>query len=259
MSIHVEPVYADIEPLAWDSQFFGLSTARLNFVSEFSSTNKGQITTAQLDEYALVQAKVPAQQLYLVDQLSALGFSLVEGEADLLLSVNSSSVSSLSASSEECDKYQALITATPPDIPVLKAVALRAFATSRFRAPWYQPDDSGRFYATWVENAVLGTFDHECLLVNDECGGLAGFVTMRNMGCHEARIGLLAALPGKHHQGIGKKLMSAAQQWCQNHRIQRLRIATQISNITALRLYTRSGAIIESTAYWLYRGRNDSI
>ncbi|MDC9598465.1 dTDP-4-amino-4,6-dideoxy-D-galactose acyltransferase [Xenorhabdus anantnagensis] len=245
MSIH-----ANLEPLAWDSHFFGLSTARLSF-----SPESAELTAADLDQYALVQAKVATQQTIIIDELSALGFSLVEGEVDLLLSIEAGDISGIHTGKELIQ----LLSAKKEDIPVLKAVAARVFTASRFRAPWYQPDDSGRFYAAWVEKAVLGTFDHECLLINDEHDQIAGFVTLRDMGNGEARIGLLAAVPGKHHQGIGKKLMSAAQQWCQNHQIQRLRVATQVSNITALRLYTRSGALIESTAYWLYRGRNDSI
>ncbi|MDX8000556.1 dTDP-4-amino-4,6-dideoxy-D-galactose acyltransferase [Xenorhabdus sp. Reich] len=241
MSIH-----ANLEPLTWDSQFFGLSTARLHLLPE-DSLEAATITAAQLDEYALVQAKVPAQHTAIIDGLSALGFSLVEGEADLLLSIGSGNIT-------ESHARQELIFAKLQDIPALTAIAARVFTASRFRAPWYQPDDSGRFYATWVEKAVLGTFDHECLLINDEHGQMMGFVTLRDLGGHEARIGLLAAVPGSHQQGIGNKLMSAAQQWCHHHQIQRLRVATQISNIAALRLYTRRGAIIESTAYWLYRG-----
>ncbi|AYA41400.1 dTDP-4-amino-4,6-dideoxy-D-galactose acyltransferase [Xenorhabdus nematophila] len=241
MSIH-----ANLEPLAWDSQFFGLSTARLNL-----SPGAAVITAAHLDEYALVQAKIPAQQTAVLDALSALGFSLAEGEADLLLSLDAGDQTEIQTGQNAVPKF---VIAKPQDIPALKAVAEQVFKVSRFRAPWYQPDDSGRFYAVWVENAVLGTFDHECLMINDEHGQMMGFVTLRDIGSHEARIGLLATVPGSHHQGIGKKLMSAAQQWCQQHQIQRLRIATQISNIAALRLYTRRGAIIESTAYWLYRG-----
>ncbi|PHM74838.1 dTDP-4-amino-4,6-dideoxy-D-galactose acyltransferase [Xenorhabdus kozodoii] len=241
MSIH-----ANLEPLVWDSQFFGLSTARLHFSSEAAV-----LTVADLDQYALVQAKVATQQTAILDELPTLGFSLVEGEVDLRLSIEAESeVESIAG----IHTGKELISAKQKDIPVLKAVAARVFTSSRFRAPWYQPDDSGRFYAAWVEKAVLGTFDHECLLINDDHGQLAGFVTLRDLGNREARIGLLAAVPGNHRQGIGKKLMSAAQQWCQNHQIQGLRVATQISNITALRLYTRRGAIIESTAYWLYRG-----
>ncbi|MDX7989018.1 dTDP-4-amino-4,6-dideoxy-D-galactose acyltransferase [Xenorhabdus sp. 12] len=251
MSIH-----ANLEPLAWDSQFFGLSTARLHPLLA-TSPDAVAITAEQLDEYALVQAKIPAQQTAIIDGLSGLGFSLVEGEADLLLPIEPKELVGLSAEKHQVTEF---INAKPQDIPALKAVAAHVFKASRFREPWYQPGDSGRFYAAWVEKAVLGTFDHECLLINDEYGQLKGFVTLRNLGGYEARIGLLAAVPGNHHQGIGKKLMSAAQLWCQNHQIQRLRVATQISNITALRLYTRRGATIESTAYWLYRGRlNDSI
>ncbi|PHM62247.1 dTDP-4-amino-4,6-dideoxy-D-galactose acyltransferase [Xenorhabdus ishibashii] len=242
MSIH-----ANLEPLAWDSQFFGLSTARLNF-----SPAAAALTVVDLDRYELVQAKVATQQTGIIDKLSALGFSLVEGEVDLRLSIEAGDISGIHTGKE-------LISAKQEDIPVLKEVSARVFTSSRFRAPWYQPDDSGKFYAAWVEKAVLGTFDHQCLLINNEYGQIAGFVTLRNIGNSEARIGLLATVPGNHHQGIGKKLMSAAQQWCHNHQIQWLRVATQISNITALRLYTRCGAIIESTAYWLYRGRNDSI
>ncbi|MDC9605483.1 dTDP-4-amino-4,6-dideoxy-D-galactose acyltransferase [Xenorhabdus griffiniae] len=242
MSIH-----ANLEPLVWESQFFDLSTARLNFSSEAAV-----LTVADLDQYTLVQAKVAAQQTDIIDGLSAFGFSLVEGEVDLRLSVEAGDIPGIHTG-------RTAISAKQENIPVLKAVAARVFTASRFRAPWYQQDDSGRFYAAWVEKAVLGTFDHECLLIHDERGQIAGFVTLRDIGNSEARIGLLAAVPGNHHQGIGKKLMSAAQQWCHNHQIQWLRVATQISNIAALRLYTRRGAIIESTAYWLYRGRNDSI
>ena len=38
--------------------------------------------------------------------------------------------------------------AVPEDIPSLRAAAGEVFAASRFRAPWYDRADSGRFYAT---------------------------------------------------------------------------------------------------------------
>ncbi|MEK9497908.1 dTDP-4-amino-4,6-dideoxy-D-galactose acyltransferase [Photorhabdus sp. P32] len=235
-------VRANIEPLEWDSHYFGLSTARLDFTSDASL-----LTSSQLDQYALVQAKVPTQRLDLIDGLSVLGFSLVEGEIDLSLMIGIVNANNDNSESK-------LLSAEQRDIPMLKEVASNVFPLSRFRTPWYQPQDSGRFYATWVEKAVLGTFDHQCLLVNGDNGQPAGFVTLRDIGAGEARIGLLAVFPGNIGCGIGSKLMLAAQQWCQHHQIHQLRIATQTSNIAALRLYTRSGAFVESTAYWLYRG-----
>ena len=47
--------------------------------------------------------------------------------------------------------------------------------------------------------------------------------------------------------------MLAAVDWCRARRLTRLHVATQLSNLAAMRLYTRCGAAIDSTAYWLYR------
>jgi len=234
---------ANIEPLGWESEFFHISSAKLHF-----DDAAPLLSDAELDAFALVQAKIPAQRLDLADALTDHGFRLVEGEVDLALVIGTESAS-----------LSAVRTAVPEDIPVLRAAAASVFAASRFRAPWYGPQDSGRFYATWIEKAVLGTFDHQCLLVLGSDGQPEGFVSLRDIGQQEARIGLLAIFPGAQGKGAGSRLMAAAIAWCQQRELQRLWVATQMSNIAALRLYQRHGAIIESTAYWFYRGLHDSI
>lgn len=92
-----------------------------------------------------------ADRADLLDALQQHGFRLVEGEVDL-----SVTVARYASPGAEI--------ATEQDIPTLRKMAALAFAQSRFRAPWYAPDDSGRFYAQWIENAVKGTFDHVCLV-----------------------------------------------------------------------------------------------
>ncbi|MFB5187340.1 dTDP-4-amino-4,6-dideoxy-D-galactose acyltransferase [Yersinia intermedia] len=244
------PVHASIEPLAWESEFFQRHSAKLIF-----SDSAPQLNPAELGAFTLTQAKVPTHRLDLIDSLGQLDFHLVEGEVDLSLTIDVNKVIGTENASPEADvtasKFQ---VATAADIPQLRSVAANAFALSRFRAPWYDPQDSGRFYALWAEKAVLGTFDHQCLLVTDTLGQPAGFVTLRDLQDGSARIGLLAVFPEAQGKGVGSSLMSAAKQWCQSHGLQRLRVATQMSNIAALRLYIRSGAVIESTAYWLCRG-----
>lgn len=239
-------VRASIELLAWESDFFALKTAKLAL-----SPDAAPLTVADFAPYGLVQAKITTGDLNALDGLSALGFSLAESEVDFVLNVQ--------AGTENAMSYGPLCYAVSDDIAVIKAAAAQVFAQSRFRAPWYQPDDSARFYATWAEKAVLGTFDKDCLLVRNEKNETAGFVTLRKPDEQSARIGLLAVLPGNQGQGIGLKLMSAAQQWCAEHHCRVLRVATQLSNLAAMRLYTKSGGTIDSTAYWLYRGCNDSI
>lgn len=223
------PVHASIEPLNWENQFFGVNSAIVRF-----DENAPCLTPDALDAWSRVQAKIGAHQVQQLDALQQLGFQLVEGEADLALTVTS------------CADPLADI-ATDADIPQLRQLAAHAFAQSRFRAPWYAPDASGKFYAQWIENAVKGTFDHQCLVFRQQNGDIRAFVSLRELNASEARIGLLAG------RGAGAELMQAAVCWAQARGLSTLHVATQIGNTAALKRYIQSGANIVSTAYWLYR------
>ncbi|WP_420064503.1 dTDP-4-amino-4,6-dideoxy-D-galactose acyltransferase [Pectobacterium colocasium] len=232
-------IRATVEPLGWESDFFQIDSAKLNF-----SPSAPALAPDSLSAFTLTQAKIAADNLVLVDALADLGFRLVEGEVDLSLSLERSTVVTPLPRWRE---------AAPDDIPALRDAASRVFALSRFRSPWYQPEDSGRFYAQWIENAVRGTFDHCCLLAEDAVGNPQGWVTLRRVDDTDARIGLLGVWPGVAVRGIGSQLMALAETWCRQQGLIRLRVATQVGNVAALRLYLRRGAMIENTAYWLYR------
>lgn len=230
-------IHAEIVPLPWESDFFSTPSARLTF-----SDDAPALTLAALSPYAVVQAKVPSTQLVRADALAAWGFRLAESEVDLCLPVP--------AITSPLPRFR---VAGVADIAALRDAALAAFSLSRFRAPWYRAQDSGRFYAQWVENAVRGTFDDVCLMMLSPQDAPLGWVTLRQIDATQARIGLLAVWPGEQGKGIGTPLMALAQQWCQQRQVTRLWVATQLGNTAALRLYQRSGAQIHSTAYWLYR------
>lgn len=223
------PVRASIEPLAWESEFFDLPSAilRINETAE-------PLSEARLAGWARLQAKIPAARADWLDALQQLGFKLVEGEIDLSLRVGRHAATSAEV-------------ATQADIPLLRQQAAAAFAQSRFRAPWYAEEDSGRFYARWIENAVKGLFDHQCLVLRSDDGDIRGFVSLRQLSGEEARIGLLAG------RGAGAELMQAALGWAQARQLTTLRVATQTGNTAALKRYIQSGANVESAAYWLYR------
>lgn len=232
------PVYAHVTPLAWESNFFALRCARLTFAGDAPV-----LTPEALADYAVTQAKIPADETQTADALAAFGFRLAESEVELCLTLDGA------PDDGRHDYRPALAT----DIPAVRDAAACAFALSRFRAPWYRPDDSGRFYGQWAENAIRGTFDDQCLLVETPRGEALGWVTLRQLDASAARIGLLAVWPGAQGQGVGGRLMRAAVAWCRQRGVRRLRVATQLGNVAALRLYQRCGARIERTAYWLYR------
>lgn len=222
-------IWGSLEALEWENRFFGINSSRV-----FFSDRDGPLTEDELDRWSLVQAKIPASRTDLLDDLQASGFQFVEGEIDFLLPVSCP------------EPGVSFDVAGPQDIDALREQAAGVFRQSRFRTPWYQPHDGGRFYAQWVENAVRGTFDNQCLLLR-EGGEIRGFVTLRQLSDEEARVGLLAG------KGVGQALIAVARQWCQQRGVKRLRIATQVGNSAALRLYMQPGATIESTAFWLYR------
>lgn len=153
------PARASIEPLEWENRFFGVNSAILRF-----GDDAPPLTVQALAGWSRVQAKVAADDAARLDALQALGFRLVEGEVDLALSP---------AASDDIGAEPA----TEVDIPRLREQAALAFAQSRFRAPWYSDDASGRFYAQWIENAVRGTFDHQCLVLRAPDGDIRAFVS----------------------------------------------------------------------------------
>ncbi|MCU6410380.1 dTDP-4-amino-4,6-dideoxy-D-galactose acyltransferase [Enterobacter quasiroggenkampii] len=218
-----------LEPLQWESAFFGLPSAIVRLRDDAPV-----LAESDLNAWQRIQAKIPADRTDLLDALQQRGFQLVEGEADLAITLTRHDAPGAEMATEK-------------DIPVLRQMAAQAFAQSRFRTPWYAPDDSGRFYAQWIENAVKGTFDHVCLVFRAGDGQLQGFVSLRKLNAREARIGLLAG------RGMGEKLMQAALHWAQQQQVETLRVATQVGNTAALKRYIASGANIDATAYWLYR------
>lgn len=230
-------LHGNLEPLEWESEFFRLQSAKLTL-----DASAGEVLSQDLAQYALVQVKVDANQLPVLDALSAQGFRLAESETDVCIDVEPQDVA-----------LAAGRLAMQDNIADVVSIARQAFVLSRFRAPWYQPEDSARFYAMWAEKAVLGTFDHLCLWVGDAQGETSGFVTLRQLSSTEARIGLLAVRPENQGRGVGKKLIAAAKQWCAEQGVTRLHVATQTSNLAALNLYLASGGKVTRAAYWLYR------
>lgn len=234
-------LHANVEPLRWESAFFGLSSAKLCF-----DPAAAPLDFAQLAAFQRVQAKVPADAAATIDELAARGFRLVEGEIDCSCAVPAHGNLVAPPGGD------AARVADPRDIPALRRLAASAFSLSRFREPWYRAADCRRFYAEWAEKAVHGSFDDLCLVFGPVSAPL-GMVTLRGIGMEEARIGLLAVQPALAGRGIGRALFNAARGWCRDQHKIRLRVATQTGNLAALRLYISCGATIDGTAYWFYR------
>ena len=250
----IKPLAFQLERNAWESDFFAMEIAKLQF-NENIQTALLQDRTALLQnqsavlqnqsavfgDFDLVQCKVTADQIEPIRQLQQLGFQFVEGEADFCLPV-------VAIKDEEVE----LEIAESADIAELETLFGEAFLNSRFRQPWFNAEQNRTFYRTWIRKAVLGQFDHLCLLQKDSEGRIQGSVSLRSLDADNARGGLLAVAEHARGKGVAKRLMQSAVSWSARQQHKQLWIATQTGNQAAINLYQKQGRI-ERISYWFYR------
>ncbi|WGE58961.1 dTDP-4-amino-4,6-dideoxy-D-galactose acyltransferase [Actinobacillus equuli] len=188
----------------------------------------------------IYEIKVAAEDVERIRLVQQQGFQFVEGELDFCLSL----VNFL-------PKMTAYQLATEEDIVSLQVLFGTAFPMSRFRAPWFSAEENQRFYQTWIRNAVRAEFDDVCLVLKTVSGQIQGGISVR-VRDKQARVGLLAVTPSFRRQGIASQLLQAAISWAQQQGAETLAVATQTSNLNAIRLYQKLGASLRQASYWFY-------
>lgn len=208
-----EMMQSEIAPNRWLSDFFGREIREI---------------------------KVAADDVAQICLLQQQGFQFVEGELDFCLPLANFQ-----------PKMTAYEVAAEADITELQSLFGSAFTVSRFRAPWFCAQENQRFYQTWITNAVRAEFDDVCLLLRAASGQIQGGISAR-IRDQQARVGLLAVSPLFRRQGIAYQLLHAAIGWAQQQGAETLSVATQMSNLNAIRLYQKLGASLQKASYWFY-------
>ncbi|AUI67020.1 dTDP-4-amino-4,6-dideoxy-D-galactose acyltransferase [Glaesserella australis] len=216
----------------WLSHFFCRKIAEL-------TPSCDQLDNLVLTDFDLVQAKLASTEVEKICLLQQQGFQFVEGEIRFV-----------------CDlaNFSSDMTACRParldDLAKMEGFS-HQFAHTRFRSPWFSAKENQRFYRQWFENAIKGEFDDICLVCETENGDIQGAISVRLSG-KIAQVGLIAVAEQWQGQGIGKRLLSAAMRWAKSQQAETLEIATQSSNLKAIRLYQSIGATICGIYYWFY-------
>ncbi|KAF2173077.1 hypothetical protein M409DRAFT_17025 [Zasmidium cellare ATCC 36951] len=195
--------------------------------------------------FDLLCAKVPSDDFESIDVLNKNGFQYVEGEIDLEVNLETTGI---------IEDTTSLRKATLDDLRDLKGLASESMrGRTRLRSPWFTTEDSDKMYETWIENAVKGRYDHVCLVHTDEADRVTAFITIRWLNDVEGRIGLFAVSEESRKRGVGSRLFEHAKGFCDSSGRKKLFVATQTSNLAALRLYQRTGGQAISTAHWYYK------
>ena len=121
----------------------------------------------------------------------------------------------------------------------LERLALQSGEYSRYRIDaGFRNGEFERLYREWISSSLEGK-DGKCIYVAGAPDQPTGMMTLEP-GL-SVRIGLFAVAPEQRRQGIGRKLIAYAEQFCVRHHAQELRVATPTQNQGARRFYESCG------------------
>jgi hypothetical protein len=189
-----------IEPLDWDSDFFGISIARANLDGATADTLREMEAQALAQGITCLYGTLEPTDETAAYLIQTFGYRLVE------VSINWDRPEIPFAPKPTSSVVR---PGTPDDVPALEPAIRAVAAWSRYAAdPHFGLDAARRMLQAWVERAANGTEDRALVVAHDE-SGLTGMATL---GRSEVpRIdGVGVTKPGT---GAADALMAAFFEW----------------------------------------------
>jgi dTDP-4-amino-4,6-dideoxy-D-galactose acyltransferase len=228
-----------VEPLAWDTQFWGVIAAR--------ATAEQVTDLAHVEELCLrlgvdwVSLLVPAANVDLINEAVRDGYDIV----DFRHTMRKPLVGPFLA--DETD------LAEPDDVDAMAKIAVTAFGRSRFFVDRHLDDDTcAAFYDTWVRNSLHGSMA-DAAVVSRYRKRVDGFVTVKVRPDGVGVLPLVAIRGDRRGQGIGRRLVGDALGWLGERGAETAEVVTQSSNTTAIKLYESAGFATVDISAWLHR------
>ena len=243
MSDFANPGRPLIEVLEWDSMFWGVRAARLNVETPTDlAALDAERKRLQVDWEMFL---VPIDQQPLLNQAVRLGFDIVDIRHTMTRSVETWE-----------DARGTVDFARPSESARLTDIVRGAFSKSRFYADNHldrtRCDD---FYEAWVANSFDGTMA-DYVVVHRTDSAIDGFISVKLQPGGNATLSLVAVAIAGRGAGIGAHLVKATMSHLKRTGISSVTVATQLANIPALSLYSRSGFRPAETSVWLHRWSN---
>jgi len=250
--------------LPWDSRQLRMTAARIDYLLAAGSYNEQRSVKEMLLEELLMEAqnvgvwhmsaRVDASDLSSLHVLEEAGFLTVDGILTFALDLKEHSPV------KPVNDFNIRL-ANADDATEAAVLARTAYVYDRFHAdPFIDRELADELHADWVRNSCNDKAADAVLIAEDE-NGLLGFVTCKltgDMGCDlpkssRGTIVLVASTPQARGRGIGYSLTMAALEWFRGSGCETVEVGTQLSNITASRLYQKCGFRLRATSVSLRR------
>ncbi len=220
-----------IEPLEWDTQFFGKKTGAIT-IGDNEVAADFITSEAQRQGYELVYFFSKTLQ----SVLKKSGFEWVDTKVTF-----SKDVQATEAPIE-------LLAYSSKATPELVRLALQSGWKSRFNEDKKLQPKYEELYTQWLKRSLDGEFD-DVVFIYKVGDSIAGLVTIRIENDTNGKVGLFAVAESFRGQGIGKKMLQALEAWYYEKGVKTSEIATQKKNEAACKLYESMGYKISDTSY----------
>jgi dTDP-4-amino-4,6-dideoxy-D-galactose acyltransferase len=243
-------VGGSFERLAWDSELFGFSVARILDASLRESDLARVLRNLRDAGAVLAYWSVGAS-----DHESA---TAAGNHGGLHVDTKVTYGLRIAPGDDTCDPTAGASVvdyAAREASPELERLALQSGAFSRFRTDPNVPRAVfERLYRIWIQRSAAREIADRILVVSEPRETLGGFLTLRFEG-ETCTLGLLAVEPGSRGHGYGRLLLRAAHDLCRSRGYSRASLVTQAANAPACRLFEAAGYGIEQRElvfhFWL--------
>jgi dTDP-4-amino-4,6-dideoxy-D-galactose acyltransferase len=136
------------------------------------------------------------------------------------------------------------------DLAALEKFARVAHHDTRFfKDANFDKAKAAELYALWIardlrEQTVFAAISP------GQSDSVVGYLSVNEA---DGRIGLVAVSPEARGRGIGRHLVASAVAWLRSRGLERVRVATQGTNVPALRLYEICGFRVADVKVWFHR------
>lgn len=231
--------------LAWDSEYWGFPVARINGSKLSEGTVKEVIRWCGKHKIRCLYFAADGTCAGTLQAARNHGFRFVDVRVDM--QVGASYVAPATRTDGECRE------ARREDLSAMARLARTAHEDTRFfKDTNFDRQKAAEIYALWIARDFR---EHKVFAATaaDTPGSVLGYATANMAENETGRIGLVAVSPAARGRGLGHLLVKNAVAWCQSCGAKGVRVATQGTNVAALRLYEGYGFRVAEVKVWFHR------
>lgn len=230
--------------LKWDSEHWGFPVARINANKFTEDSAREAIGWCEANKVRCLYFAADGSCCETLDQAWRNSFRFVDVRIDL-----DRKVAGIAVPAGQVIRCR---QARPGDVAVLGELARAAHEDTRFfKDGMFDRTKAAELYAMWIWRDMR---EHEVFVAHtDESEQALGYLTASISSSNEGRIGLVAVCPAARGRGIGCHLVQHALERLESCSIKTVRVATQGTNVPALRLYERCGFKVADVKVWFHR------